>query len=267
MIAITGLQQVKILILKQKNHGLYDIKYTDSAGNETVIQKLINYDYVTDGLIAYYDAENNIGTGHSDTTTIWKDLSGNNNDVILNPAHKFKSNVLECSKKESAYSISKNAIFVEEPKDYTIEVVAKFNTTESGWICSARNSGDAEGIQIFQHTDSEYRQAYGLFQHSNGEYKQVKFKPRIQEIFNRSITYKTDAQELNVFENASIVEKVTAEYASIGGKKLQVGGTTWNKDISLNGNIYNIRIYERTLTEQEMLHNYNIDKNRYNITE
>lgn len=34
-------------------------------------------------MIAYYDAENNTGNGHSDTTTTWKDLSGNDNDGTL----------------------------------------------------------------------------------------------------------------------------------------------------------------------------------------
>lgn len=32
---------MKKLILKYQNNGIYDIKYTDSAGNETVVQKLI----------------------------------------------------------------------------------------------------------------------------------------------------------------------------------------------------------------------------------
>lgn len=32
---------MKKLTLKYQNRGLYYIKYTDSAGNETVVQKLI----------------------------------------------------------------------------------------------------------------------------------------------------------------------------------------------------------------------------------
>ena len=38
--------------------------------------------YVTDGLVLRYDAIDNAGVGeHSDSPTVWKDLSGNNHDL------------------------------------------------------------------------------------------------------------------------------------------------------------------------------------------
>ena len=39
--------------------------------------------YETDGLIAHYDAINNTGSGHDSTATVWKDISGNGNDLTL----------------------------------------------------------------------------------------------------------------------------------------------------------------------------------------
>ncbi len=40
--------------------------------------------YVTDGLVLRYDAIDNAGVGsHSDSPTVWKDLSGNNHDLTL----------------------------------------------------------------------------------------------------------------------------------------------------------------------------------------
>ena len=40
--------------------------------------------YVTDGLVLRYDAIDNAGVGtHSDSPSVWKDLSGNNNDLTL----------------------------------------------------------------------------------------------------------------------------------------------------------------------------------------
>ena len=43
-----------------------------------------NVNYVTSNLILHYDGMNNTGTGHSSSTTVWKDLSGNNKDGTLN---------------------------------------------------------------------------------------------------------------------------------------------------------------------------------------
>lgn len=40
-------------------------------------------DYAKEGLILHYDAINNTGNGHDNSTTIWKDLSGNGNDLKL----------------------------------------------------------------------------------------------------------------------------------------------------------------------------------------
>ena len=40
--------------------------------------------YVTDGLVLRYDAIDNSGAGaHSDSPSVWKDLSGNNHDLTL----------------------------------------------------------------------------------------------------------------------------------------------------------------------------------------
>ncbi|MBR0350899.1 MAG: type II secretion system protein [Clostridia bacterium] len=39
---------------------------------------------IKDGLLVWYDGENNTGSGHSSTTTVWKDLSGNGRDGVMN---------------------------------------------------------------------------------------------------------------------------------------------------------------------------------------
>lgn len=67
-----------------------DIKTTTVGKDEEKDKEQISRDipdvisYVQDGLIMYYDGINNTGNGHSNTTTKWKDLSGNNNDGTIN---------------------------------------------------------------------------------------------------------------------------------------------------------------------------------------
>lgn len=61
------------------NPGLYDIKFTDKAGNSATVQKWI---YVEEGLQLYLDGENNTRAGHNPKSTVWEDLSNNKNDAI-----------------------------------------------------------------------------------------------------------------------------------------------------------------------------------------
>ena len=53
----------------------------DNAGNFDV--EYINVWYSNDGLLLNFDARRNIGDTYSSSTTTWKDISGNNNDLKL----------------------------------------------------------------------------------------------------------------------------------------------------------------------------------------
>ena len=46
--------------------------------------------YVTDGLVALYGGNRNQGNKHDKQSTIWKDLSGNNNDISLTMGDNVK---------------------------------------------------------------------------------------------------------------------------------------------------------------------------------
>ena len=51
--------------------------------------------YVQDGLIAMWDGIENAGVGvHDASATTWKDLSGNNNDLVLQNGAHFDVNSL-----------------------------------------------------------------------------------------------------------------------------------------------------------------------------
>ena len=52
-----------------------------------------DYNYVTDGLVVWYDGADNAGGGvHDGTTSTWTDLSGNNRDATLNAALGWVAN-------------------------------------------------------------------------------------------------------------------------------------------------------------------------------
>ena len=57
-------------------HGIGQTSQTNLYHEEANIKG-----YITDGLTAFYDAINNTGSGHSSNAKVWKDLSGNGNDL------------------------------------------------------------------------------------------------------------------------------------------------------------------------------------------
>ncbi len=42
-------------------------------------------------------------------------------------------------------------------------------------------------------------------------------------------------------------------------------GTSYNSNSFFIGNIYSVRVYNRALTEEEILHNYNYDIEKFNL--
>ncbi len=58
-------------------------KYTIQE-NQTLFAHWTIKEYISDGLTMYFDGKNNTGNENDKSATVWKDLSGNGNDGILN---------------------------------------------------------------------------------------------------------------------------------------------------------------------------------------
>lgn len=78
--------------------------------------------YISDGLILHYDAINNTGNGHSNTATVWKDLSGNGNYGTINGV-TWKSDSLLFDGIDDWVSIDEI-----NPENITVEVVMEYIT-------------------------------------------------------------------------------------------------------------------------------------------
>ena len=249
--------------------GKYTINYDEILGWE---------DYIEDGLILHLDAINNTGEGdksHSNTVRTWKDLSKSNNDVTLADEHTFSNKELVCQKKEGAIcSASKNAVFNVEPEDYTIEIVAKYNTKEEwGWIFSLREDSNQKGLQFINYYSTNPAdnwtsyQGFNLYE-PNGAWanmKKIVYEDIVGAKFNRVITYQKNSKQLIAYENSKEIDRLQTNPAILASAKARLGGTNWHTKLSLNGSIYSVRIYNRELTQEEIENNYRVDKARFGI--
>ena len=211
-------------------------------------------DIITDGLQVYYDAINNTGTGHSDTTTVWKDLSGNGNDAQITTTGSslnWQSNCLATNKAESiktpwTFSTSHTISVILEPLEFY-----NYNTI---W----ENDKTPNDNESWFYSNGKWEARSNAINGYPGSYwstldKKISFDIVIDNENNECISYVNgDFSRKNGTINLN------------GGKLIFNGGiqNTFGKN-----NYYSMKVYNKALSASEVKHNYILDKARYGIEE
>lgn len=242
--------------------GIYDVKYTDTLGNETIKKQFVPMaDYTTDGIIAYYDAENNMGNGHSDTTNIWKDLTGNKNDAKLND---FNFNE-ESGWREKAIQLDTENSHISYPvqiptsSSMSVEIVLTQLSYEymniiyadKGWSSFTAHTWNNDGsIYIGGNYNSSEK---NRFTPTDINYKLPLNKPVLL-----TYTYNANTNVARVYING---EK-RAEKVFVTAPEEITSFTTNGQ-----GQYHRVSIYNKELIQEEITNNYEIDKYRFDIKE
>ena len=218
--------------------------------------------YVKNGLILHLDGINNTGSSHSNTSTIWKDLSGNNNDGTIKGASWINNGL--------AFDGVNDWVPIKELNypEFTAEVtfsVNKLDGSENGIriICNHQTGGF--DIEINNNN-------IACFPYINGEYKSMRDNSEIiiNKKYNATIT--TNGVESKLYVNGTLISSISVKDGVIGyplnNTVVTLGanpkGTSAEAQF-FNGTIYSARMYNRVLTEQEIKNNYEIDKSRFGM--
>ena len=223
----------------------------DNAGNFDV--EYINVWYSNDGLLLNFDARRNIGDTYSSSTTTWKDISGNNNDLKLVGRVTWSDYSLVLSGLEKA-EVSNIA-----PKFVTIETTMSLTESRSSVIGS--NLGlfkiineQGDGIQIsISPKNMECIIIYDIGYNTYSDSFSISFTDK-QYI---ATTY--DGKVIKMFLNGNLVKSI-----NVSGF-VNYNSDTANLYIGNFGNLYNLRVYDRALGDEEIKTNYNFDNTRYKI--
>ena len=227
-------------------------------------------DYVTDGLVSLLDAEKNTKYGHSKRTTIWQNLAG-----ITNASLKNVNNTLASGWTENSLVLDGKNDWVNvgyyHNRNMTIEIVAEplniVNDKNQYYLDNIQNGG----VRIFkrkagQNLGGAYISGYKDLVSKNST--------QINKVYAMSTGF--NGTELYFMENGT---KYKANYTGTIGKPdsstvfaigVNPNGTvddTGTSEAIFNMKVYSVRIYNRCLTEDEINHNYEIDKARFGITE
>jgi hypothetical protein len=214
---------------------------------------------VKDGLVLYLDAANQKSYPGSGTT--WNDLSGNgNNGTLLNGVGFDGANLGSLVFDEVDDYITVNNFNVNN----SITVEGWFNVKKSSWapIIGNWNSTGNGDSWLLTKNSSNIMSFYVRFNASTGDVindTQTTTNGVWQQyvgVFNNF--------NLSLYKNGFLVNSKTTTSNTLHQNSLEI----WLGRFSsfyFQGNIGNCKVYNRALTPQEILQNYNATKGRYGL--
>lgn len=243
----------------------FDVKY-NKHGINPILQ------YVTNGLVLWLDGEYNTRSGHVTNLSTWEDLSGNNFDFnVIGPY----ININQYS------SLTANSNNVPFNKTYTLRNTSDILQT----YAPASVAGTLE--IVCENNDGTIGCAFSMYNRASNPGKGLWYRPSSSEILtslNQDNYYSSGIPMINSISSISIIYPGEQKNASVvyrnghqqtlsssQGTMAQsvagsIGGRYYNEtEYSLNGKVYAIRLYNRILSEEEILKNYQLDVDRFGI--
>ena len=208
--------------------------------------------YIQDGLVLWYDGYANTGATRDQTSTTWKDLSGNNNDGTLSGG-VWSSNYLSFDGVDDYVTVPYNTSLA--PSEFTIDLTfSRESNSDNRSILFVKWYGytielNADNTVVFgtRSTSDGYM--------SGGELN-------LKQIYHVVATYKNNKER--IYLNGKLVnERTVTGSLSHTATDLTIG--RYNSSYYSNVLLYQAKFYNRELSEEEVLHNYLYDKQTFNI--
>ena len=230
---------------------------------------LTAHSYIQDGLVNMWDAKENIGWGlHSDTTTVWKDLIGNR-DITLSGTYNWSNNAWNVFSSDNTSNSGLGTWPASNlPSNQTWQITIDPDAiSENGFgrIIGASNYRVAMPM-IISSPSSLYFIGYS---HYNS--KAVLGYYNSYEPHQHTIAHTADSEKFSYYIDGQIKWWYSANASSSTVDSNSTGQATAyfannvSKNRGLDAKYYCMRLYDRHLTDKEIIWNYMIDSIRYNL--
>ena len=254
------------------------IKYYYSSMNE----------YVQNNLLVHYDAIRNTNNGHDYLTTTWEDISGNKNNATLKnftSVDTWYNNSLNFSGKNYNSTNSEHIDFNlnDSSDEFTITLYTKQGKlAENDYASRLFHSQKKDLSSMFRVYPKYNSGVYTIYLEfaikENEEYVATfiqaypdNYAIKNDEVYNLTITCSNSDYE--IYKNGSLVKSINISgYNEISNLKCSdvlsskiILGNAENLLRAYKGEIYNFKIYNKVLTDEQIKQNYEVDKLRYNL--
>ena len=225
-------------------------------------------DYVQSGLVAMWDGIENAGWGvHNPNATEWKDLTGNGYDMTIHAGSTIGDDyIANATQWVAGIGASKSIPFT------ACEAVFLFREGKTFMVCIGLAS-DRNNYTYIQANGATRigvsQRGYNTNNYAGFDAPESIVGTRCSVSVNYSFGRYFGAKE--VYLNS---DPVTIAFGNVypynnAGNAFAVGGRyqsgTNPSTLQTGANVCNIRLYSRTLTAEEIEHNYKIDKERFNL--
>lgn len=211
-------------------------------------------DYIQDGLVAMWDGVENAGWGvHSANATVWKDLVGTNDAPLTISANLYF---------ERDSLVGKNGKYAGYEGAYPIELSGDV-TYEACWSRDTKffESADSSAKFGFLALDVFSGKAFVKAGKTNRADYSVGVTQGQRFTLSLVGAYDTSAANLVAYCNGTRLTGGVIASGNYATPQLRFG-SGWQNPSSHH---FNIRLYSRALSADEIRHNHNIDKRRFNL--
>ena len=213
---------------------------------------------VTDGLVLHLDAANTKSYPGSGTT--WSDVSGNDNNGTLTNSPTFSSSnsgTFNFDESNDYVKIDNTSIL---PTAAYTKIAAFRPESSTSNIISGGSTGDSGQHAFWMGGTSTTLQSG-----HNGNWSTVAYSPgdMLNQWWIGAVTFNTVTGWV-LYLNGQQVDTDASTATFIGGNTVRIGA--YNDAANLfDGDISTVMIYNRALTPQEVLQNYNATKSRFGL--
>lgn len=216
--------------------------------------------YVQDGLLLHYDATNNTENGHDSNAQEWKNLANDSNNGILNGNPTWSDDSLYFDGIDDYIDCGK--IGLENNHSFTYECTMSYSESQKGKTLMGLHKSDiGSSLGIDDSSDN-----YLKFHLNFYGYQRINSTKALNDgkIHNIIATYKNNKLILYIDgilnKSANVSQGLT--YPNLN---FNIGRWVGGQSQYYKGNIYSAKVYNKYLTKDEILEDYQYEKNRYNI--
>lgn len=218
--------------------------------------------YASNGIILHLDAISNTRNGNNTSSSVWEDLSGNDNDftMISDGAVTFNDNYVRFNGVSGMKIIdfSKFETLMSTSNCFTLEIVFDFD--------------DVYNAPIFVNNSNltisfGYWRGHIMTSASNEKRRGWDNKDYHKDASFTAITYKTSSDGTDIlYKDGVLLDRTSGvtDFYNSSGETVYIGRNGGGSSF-YNGNIRSIRLYDRALTEDEMYQNRQLDIERFNL--
>jgi hypothetical protein len=217
---------------------------------------------VTSGLVLALDAADR--NSYVSGSTIWNDVSGNENNGTLTNGPTFSNNsiVFDGTNDYVGSFGNYNTYFnFNSNSTFTISCFFKatINNNYKALVVSSNSTGNWNyGIWISNGASNYLLVGY------DGANRLANTSLTTNTIYQACLVYTSNTQ--TIYLNGVVDGIFTSvPIFNATNQQLSIGRRGDRDDSYLTGNIYNVQIYNRDLSAQEVLQNYNAQKSRFNL--